>query len=146
MTDPTREDTYQGTSCLDMASKSKDPKDTYATWGWQPSGLEETQKAVYSVGYPDERLHFVVGPVEQTLPEQAPAQVALLRLDTDFYKSTLHELEHLYPRMPRGGVLIIDDYGHADGVRLAVDQFFRQNDLPILLNRIDYTGRVGVKL
>jgi hypothetical protein len=146
MTEPTREDTYRGTSCLDMASRSGDPKDTYATWGWHPSGLEETQTAVFSIGYPDERLHFVAGPVEATLPDRSPAQVALLRLDTDFYRSTLHELTHLFPRMAQGGVLIVDDYGHADGVRLAVDQYFRENNLPMLLNRVDYTGRIGVKL
>ena len=85
------------------------------------------------------------GRVENTLPLRAPEQIALLRLDTDWYESTHHELVHLYPRVALGGVLIVDDYGHWQGARRAVDQFFSETKSPILLNRIDYTGRIGVK-
>lgn len=96
-------------------------------------------------GYPQERLHFVRGPVEETLPDQVPAtSLALLRLDTDWYESTRHELTHLYPRLEAGGVLIVDDYGHFEGARRAVDEYFDTRD-PLLLNRIDYTGRIAVK-
>ena len=56
------------------------------------------------------------------LPAQAPARIALLRLDTDWYESTYHELVHLFPRLSVGGVLLIDDYGHWQGARRAVDQ------------------------
>ncbi len=75
----------------------------------------------------EERLHFVRGPVEETLPEHAPGALALLRLDTDWYESTRHELEHLYPLLDPGGVLIIDDYGHWEGARRAVDEYFAAN-------------------
>jgi len=107
--------------------------------------LDEVRKAVESVGYPAERLHFVKGRVEDTLPAQAPLQIALLRLDTDWYESTRHELIHLYPRLVPGGVLIIDDYGHWQGARQAVDEYIQSNNLRLLLNRVDYTGRIGVK-
>ena len=83
--------------------------------------------------------------VEDTLPAHAPPELALLRLDTDWYESTLHELEHLYPRLATGGVLIVDDYGHWDGARRAVEEHFDATGGPILLSRIDYTGRIGVK-
>jgi hypothetical protein len=43
-----------------------------------------------------------------------------------------------------GGVLIVDDYGHFEGARRAVDEYFDTRD-PLLLNRIDYTGRIAVK-
>jgi O-methyltransferase len=98
-----------------------------------------------ATGYPEERLHFVRGRVEDTLPAQAPEQIALLRLDTDWYESTRHELIHLYPRLAGGGVLIIDDYGHWDGARRAVDEYFASEAPPLLLGRIDYTGRIAVK-
>jgi hypothetical protein len=108
--------------------------------------FEAVRDAVLSCGYPESRIHFIKGPVEQTLPERAPAQIALLRLDTDWFESTQHELIHLYPRVTQGGVLIIDDYGHWEGCRRAVDQYFASGEVPaILLNRIDYTGRIGVK-
>jgi hypothetical protein len=99
---------------------------------------------VLATGYPEARLHFVRGPVEETIPEHMPDRIALLRLDTDWYESTRHELEHLYPRLSDGGVLIIDDYGHWEGARRAVDEYFGAQ-APLLLNRIDYTGRIAVK-
>jgi len=83
--------------------------------------------------------------VEESIPAYAPEKISLLRLDTDWYASTKHELVHLFPRLVRGGVLIIDDYGHWQGSRQACDEYFEQNRIPILLNRIDYTGRIGLK-
>jgi len=94
--------------------------------------------------YPMERIHIVRGPVEKTIPEVAPEEIALLRLDTDWYESTLHELNELYPRLKATGVLIIDDYGHWKGCRKATDEYFSGN--PILLNSIDYTGRIAIKI
>jgi hypothetical protein len=101
---------------------------------------------VLATGYPEERIRFVRGPVEETLPAKAPKALALLRLDTDWYESTRHELLHLYPRLAVGGVLIIDDYGHWDGCRKAVTEHFQDHAPPVLLNRIDYTGRIAVKV
>lgn len=98
-----------------------------------------------STGYPHEHLHFIKGPVEQTIPRTVPERLALLRLDTDWYESTRHELQHLFPRLATGGVLIIDDYGHWDGARRAVDEYFAGEHPPLLLSRIDYTGRMAVK-
>jgi hypothetical protein len=107
---------------------------------------QEVEKAVFSTGYDREKIHFVPGRVEETIPAHAPESIALLRLDTDWYESTQHELVHLFPRLARGGVIIIDDYGHWRGARQAVDEYIAQNEIPLLLHRIDYTGRIGVKL
>ena len=101
--------------------------------------------ALQATSYPGDRLHFVRGPVEQTVPGTVPERIALLRLDTDWYESTRHELEHLYPRLVQGGVLIIDDYGHWEGCRKAVDEYFAREQR-VLLNRIDYAGRIAVKV
>ena len=103
------------------------------------------RETVLSTGYPEELIRFVRGAVEETIPANAPEELALLRLDTDWYESTRHELEHLYPRLCEGGVLILDDYGHWDGARRAVDEYFGGQAQPLLLNRIDYTGRIAVK-
>ena len=98
-----------------------------------------------ATGYEEGLLHFVRGRVEETIPERAPDGLALLRLDTDWYQSTRHELVHLYPRLCEHGVLIIDDYGHWDGARRAVDEYFAGEVPAPLLNRIDYSGRIAVK-
>ena len=59
---------------------------------------EAVRATLAATGYPTERLHLVRGPVEETIPGRSPASLALLRLDTDWYESTRHELTHLYPR------------------------------------------------
>lgn len=96
-----------------------------------------------STGYPSDRVSYVCGLVEETIPATIPDQIALLRLDTDWYGSTAHELRHLYPLVASGGVLIVDDFGHFQGVRKAVEEYFAER--PILMTRVDYTGRMGVK-
>ncbi|MFC7470447.1 TylF/MycF/NovP-related O-methyltransferase [Actinomadura keratinilytica] len=94
--------------------------------------------------YPKERLHYVQGLVEKTVPAEAPEQISVLRLDTDWYASTRHELEHLYPRLVSGGVLLIDDYGYWQGSRRAVDEFLEATGERLLLLRMD-EGRIAVK-
>jgi O-methyltransferase len=108
---------------------------------------ETVQDLFRQSGYPFERCHFVKGLVEETIPEEAPDKVALLRLDTDYYASTVHELDYLYPRIPSGGVLLIDDYGHFLGCRQAVDEYSARLALKgqhLLLNRIDYSARLAL--
>jgi len=117
--------------------------ETDLVWCYAP--LERVKQTIHGVGYEPAKIHFVKGRVEQTIPGQAPDRIALLRLDTDWYESTRHELEHLYPRLVPGGVLIIDDYGHWQGARKAVDEYISKHQLPILLHRIDYSGRCAIK-
>jgi hypothetical protein len=112
---------------------------------WARSPLEVTAAAIGGVGYPPARIRLVPGRVEDTIPGHAPERIALLRLDTDWYESTRHELVHLYPRLAPGGVIIIDDYGHWQGARRATDEYLAREGISLLLNRIDYTGRIGVK-
>jgi hypothetical protein len=112
---------------------------------WCIASQEDVAANLRLSGYPMERLHLVAGTVEETLPGRAPHEIALLRLDTDWYASTKHELDTLYPRLVSGGVLIIDDYGHWAGCRQAVDEYFASHPPAPLLNRIDYTGRVAAK-
>jgi O-methyltransferase len=112
---------------------------------WAISRLEEVKCNMASVGYPEEKLHFVSGKVESTIPACIPERIAILRLDTDWYESTAHELTHLYPRLTSGGALIIDDYGYWQGARKAVDEFLAATPDKIFLHRIDNSGRAFVK-
>ncbi len=112
---------------------------------WCLSSLEEVKQNLFSTGYEKEKIHFIRGKVEETIPKTIPHEIALLRLDTDWYESTKHELIHLFPLLKSNGVLIIDDYGHWEGARKAVDEYISENQITILLNRIDYTGRIAVK-
>jgi len=107
------------------------------------AGLDEVRLAMSSTGYPEDRMRFVKGRVEETIPAAAPGRIAILRLDTDWYESTRHELDHLYPRISSGGVLIVDDYGAWQGSKKAVDQFLQATGARVLLLRID-EGRIAV--
>lgn len=89
-----------------------------------------------SVGYDERHIVYVPGKVEDTLPANAPEQISLLRLDTDWYESTRHELECLFPRLAVGGVLLIDDYGHWKGAKRAVDEYFERHHTRILLTAL----------
>lgn len=113
---------------------------------WARASLDDVKAGVMSVGYPVERVRFVQGLVEETIPTQAPGQLALMRLDTDWYESTKHELIHLYPRLSQGGVIIIDDYGAWAGSRRATDEYIAETGARLLLVRSDMTVRYAVKV
>ena len=113
---------------------------------WCRTTIEEVKKNLTGTGYPMERIHFIKGKVEDTLPEQAPAgPIAILRLDTDWYESTRQEMDHLYPMLEQSGVLILDDYGSWQGARKAVDEYLAEHDICLPLNRIDSSARMSIK-
>jgi O-methyltransferase len=107
---------------------------------WARAGFEDASANVLATGYPAERIRFIKGKVEDTIPQTLPGHLALLRLDTDWYESTRHELIHLFPLLDRQGLMIIDDYGHFQGAKQAVDEYFQGR--PVYLHRIDYTARL----
>jgi len=148
-------DTFEGMSAPTDADVSHDNlkaekllasdanKDQNLVWAY--STLEQVKKTMSLSSYPERQIQYVKGKVEDTIPQTLPEQIALLRLDTDWYESTKHELIHLFPKLVQGGVLIIDDYGYWKGARKAVDEYFKENKIRILLNRMDETGRIAVK-
>jgi hypothetical protein len=148
-------DTYAGMTEPTKFDKSSDSDNlAYDYWKnnrsgginkWCYSSLYEVKANLYKTEYPKNKLVFVEGDVEETIPKIMPKKISLLRLDTDWYKSTYHELNYLYPLLSPGGVLILDDYGHWRGARKAADKYFKKNKIKILLNRIDYTGRIAIK-
>ncbi|MBV9880020.1 MAG: class I SAM-dependent methyltransferase [Gemmatirosa sp.] len=115
---------------------------------WGVATRAEVERNLRATGYPLDRFRLVAGDVATTLGparDAMPETVAILRLDTDWYGSTRHELQQLYPRLARGGVLIVDDYGYWRGARAATDEYLATLAAPPLLHRIDCTGRIAVK-
>ena len=147
-------DTYEGMSepeKIDFCTINR--KSAKSTWNayqkdskkWCFSSIEEVKKNFHRELGSMEHIKIVKGIVEETLDNEdnIPEKISILRLDTDFYKSTKKELEILYPKLQSGGVLIIDDYGHWSGTRQAVDEYFKNSH--IWLHRIDYTCRLCIK-
>ncbi len=140
MTAPTDKD---GSCAVEKFNKTR-INDNCSTWC--RATIDEVTKNMSTTNYNEARVHFIKGKVEDTIPSRAPEKIALLRLDTDWYESTKHELEHLYPRLQQNGAVIIDDYGRWEGARKAVEEYFESNDKKILLNRMDSSGRIGIKI
>jgi O-methyltransferase len=148
-------DTYEGMpppTSKDVTTGGANATDLLAAYGketehnyWCIASLEDVQRNVFSTGYPHEKIHFIKGRVEETLPMQAPRDVALLRLDTDWYESTKHEIMHLYPNLCQHGVLILDDYGYWQGSRQAVDEYLNGLRFKPLLSKLDGSGRIAIK-
>ena len=112
---------------------------------WCVAGRPDVESNIRSTGYPFEKFYFVEGDVAETLKSEFPQTISLLRLDTDWYESTRVELEVLYPRLSVGGVCIFDDYGHWQGARRAVDEYFEKLGHRPYMHPIDYSGRVLIK-
>lgn len=112
---------------------------------WCYSSIDEVRSNLALTNYPQNNLYFIKGKVEDTLLTDVPGNIALLRLDTDWYESTKVELEVLYPLLQEKGILIIDDFGFWEGARRAVVEYFDKMRSTPFLHRIDFTGRLIIK-
>ena len=143
MSEPTKDDVDYRGRLAEEQLKNYEKNDEINLWCF--TELEKVKKDILSLGYPEENIIFVKGKVEDTIPKTIPDKISLLRLDTDWYESTKHELKYLYPLLNFQGILIIDDYGFWKGSKKAVDEYFK-NKKNILLFRTDFTGRIMIKL
>ena len=146
MTKPTKHDiNYQENSAINKFEKTKRDNDSS---DWCFASIEDVKEQFKKVGL-EEKAIFIKGDVLKTLKEEnnLPKKISLLRLDTDWYESTKYEMEILFPKLQKNGVLLIDDYGHWKGSRKAVDEYLTKYDLiyRCLMWKTDYTGRGLIK-
>lgn len=123
---------------------STQPKNTDNHY-WAFTPLDTVKSNVFQTGYPESNFRFVVGKVEDTIPQIMPNKIAVLRLDTDWYESTKHELENLFDLIMPGGVLIVDDFGFWKGSREAVEEFWAKLSPKPELMPVDDTAVYCVK-
>lgn len=144
MTEPTEHDVESdtGATAADLLATTKvgDGRNV-----WCVASRDDVEANLRRTGVPFECFTIVQGDVAETLQVSVPSQIALLRLDTDWYASTRASLEILYPKLAPGGVCILDDYGHWEGARRAVDEYFGILPSRPLLMPIDYSGRIFIK-
>ena len=144
MTRPSANDFRNNGGTLAQRKYQREQRETHNNWCY--SSLEDVMNNFRIRGLLTDQVKFIKGDVLNTLTieKNLPEKIAVLRLDTDWYESTIMELEALWPRLERGGILIVDDYGHWNGVRKAVDEFFQESKRPFL-QYVDYAGRVAIK-
>lgn len=148
-------DTYEGmTEPEDNDVDQRSKKSAYKFWqrtrrgnfsDWCYASLTEVQQNMARTGIAADRVTYIKGPVEETIPHNFPSQLALLRLDTDWYASTKHSLDHCFDLVSAKGVLIIDDYGYWQGAQEASDEFFKERGIKPFLHRLDFSGRLYIK-
>ena len=148
-------DTFEGMTRPDERDVDRDGQAAFGHWlqqerdsggnAWCYASVQEVRQNMTATGYPPDRIHLIQGDVKHTLPHPEIGDISILRLDTDWYESTRHELECLYGKVSTNGIIILDDYGHWQGARQAVDEFFAERHDPVFLNRVDTTGRLIVK-
>lgn len=144
MSEPTKEDVdLSGVHSSERLSKEDKFKGNNV---WCYAGLDEVKQNMLKTKYPMDKIKFIKGKVEDTIPGTIPSKISILRLDTDWYSSTKHEMQHLFPLLSKNGILIIDDYGHWQGSKQAVDEYFKEFGIVPFLHRVDYTGRLYIKL
>lgn len=148
-------DTFQGMSNPDQndyiidgaisAQTILDKDNKKVTNDWGVCSLEEVKFNISQRTKNLNNIFFIKGKVEETLLNKInlPKKISLLRLDTDFYQSTKIELEILYDKVCKGGVIIIDDYGHWAGSKKAVDEFFKEKF--VWMHYVDYACRLIIK-
>ena len=149
-------DTFEGMThpeTRDVDMSGKPALESFVEYGqvddhsaWCYASLEDVSANVEGTGYPKERIRYIKGDVAETLKRCKPEKIAILRLDTDWYESTRVELEQLFPLVSPKGVIIIDDYGYWAGARQAVEEYFRANPPRPLIQRVDISGLLIIKM
>ena len=91
---------------------------------WRKSSFDDATQNIRSICDNVDNLRLIKGRAEFTVPQSQISKVSILRIYVDWYEPTLISLQHLYPKVSPGGVVIVDDYGHHSGSRRAVDEFF----------------------
>jgi hypothetical protein len=109
-----------------------------------PSGMRAVADTFATLGIPSDNVRLVKGWFEETLPGWVDTigEIALLRLDSDWYRSTRYCLEMFYESVEPGGVVIIDDYLTFTGCRRAVDEFRASRHIETTLHVTDPDGEV----
>src|ERR1035437_7019878 len=118
-----------------------------ATGAWAAEAEAVRELIVDRLGAPAGFLTIHKGWFQDTLPvaKEEIGEIALLRLDGDFYDSTKVPLDNLYQQVTSGGIVVIDDYGGFEGCRRAVDEYLGANDPGVFLHHIDRSGRYLLK-
>jgi hypothetical protein len=104
----------------------------------------EVRETFRTWGVPMDHTVLHKGWFKDTVPVAAPSlgPIAVLRLDGDWYESTLTCLEHLDPLLVPGGAVVIDDYGTWRGCRRAVDEYRARHAIDAVMVATDQVGEI----
>ncbi|HEY5040815.1 MAG TPA: TylF/MycF/NovP-related O-methyltransferase [Verrucomicrobiae bacterium] len=116
-------DSFKG---LPPPDAEKYPADKGADWHepeYLAVSLEKVKEHFSKYNLLDDQVCFLEGWFRDTLPKAPIDKLAILRLDGDMYESTMDAISSLYPKLSKGGFLIIDDYGAVEACRKAITDY-----------------------
>jgi O-methyltransferase len=133
-------DSFQGlpeAQAIDGESAKRYQSDQAAPSYFDNCAAEEKFIKDLFLKLPGNDLRIIKGWFADTLREadNLPDQIALLRMDGDWYESTMQIMEFLYPRVAKGGVIIIGDYDYWEGCKKAIHTYFNRNSLRVDIAR-----------
>jgi O-methyltransferase len=131
-------DSFQG---LPPPDAEKYPADRGANWH-EPEflavSLEQVKEHFAKYNMLDDQVKFLKGWFKDTLPVAPIKQLAVVRLDGDMYESTMDGLVNLYPKLSKGGFLIVDDYGDVEACRRAISDYREKHGIKDPLQKTDW--------
>lgn len=133
-------DSFQGLPKPDPERWPADVGNTFWTVEQLAVSVDEVKANFERHGLLDDRVRFLVGWFEDTLPTAPIERLALLRLDGDMYGSTMDALEALYPKVSPRGYVIIDDYGAIPQCKEAVTDYRNAHRIIDPVEWVDWTG------
>jgi O-methyltransferase len=114
--------------------------------GMMAVSLEEVQENFARYGLLDERVRFLKGYFNKTLPTAPIVKLSVLRADSDLYGSQMDVLNNLYPKLSVGGYAVVDDYFELAGCKRAIDEYRQAHSITEEIRRIDAEGIYWQKL
>jgi hypothetical protein len=133
-------DSFEGLPLPNADKYPQDAGDAHHKFKELAISLEQVQSNFERYGLLDNQVRFLKGWFRDTLPNLPAQPLAVVRLDGDMYESTMDALVSLYPKLSKGGYLIVDDYGAVPGCRQAVHDYRQRNKITEEILPIDWTG------
>lgn len=133
-------DSFEGLPKADFAKYPKEERVPFDTVYFLKVSLNEVRNNFKNYDLLDAQVRFLKGYFKDTLPKAPIAKLALIRIDGDMYESTMDSLTNLYPKLSRGGYVIIDDFDDLNACRLAVMDYRQKNNIKEEIIKIDSRG------
>jgi len=121
-------DSFAGLPPPDPAKYPADTDDIHYTLKDLAISVDQVKANFAKYGLLDDQVRFLKGWFSETLPTAPIDRLAVVRLDGDMYESTMDALSALYPKLSRGGYLIVDDYA-LSGCEKAVTDYRKANNI-----------------
>jgi len=133
-------DSFEGLPIPDHQNYTADRGDDHHTNDFLAVDEHQVQRNFEKYHLWDDHIRVLKGWFKDTLPSAPIEKLSLIRLDGDMYQSTMDGLVHLYPKLAKGGYIIVDDWGAVEGCRQAVIDFRSLHHITEPMVEIDWAG------